>query len=212
VTDELLDRLAADTRPVRRGGTPRRLALGLALGGPAAVFGVLLVLGPRRDLTEAVGTATFWFKLAYAGALAAIALAALEQAARPAGRPAPRLVWLAAPAVFIVALALWQIAAAAPADRRALVMGDSAAICPWLIAAASAPLFAALMWAMRGLAPTRLRLAGALTGLAAGALAAGAYCLHCAESGAPFVALWYTLGMLAPSALGALAGPRLLRW
>ncbi|WP_128576455.1 NrsF family protein, partial [Pseudomonas sp. BAY1663] len=27
-----------------------------------------------------------------------------------------------------------------------------------------------------------------------------------------FWALWYLLGMLLPSALGALLGPRLLRW
>jgi hypothetical protein len=29
---------------------------------------------------------------------------------------------------------------------------------------------------------------------------------------APFLAIWYLLGMLIPTALGALLGPRLLRW
>jgi hypothetical protein len=68
------------------------------------------------------------------------------------------------------------------------------------------------MWAMRELAPTRLRLAGAGTGLLAGSLGALVYSLHCPESAAPFIAFWYLLGMLIPTALGALLGPRLLRW
>jgi hypothetical protein len=29
---------------------------------------------------------------------------------------------------------------------------------------------------------------------------------------APFIGVWYLLGMLIPSAVGALLGPRLLRW
>ncbi|MFX4982815.1 NrsF family protein, partial [Acinetobacter baumannii] len=34
----------------------------------------------------------------------------------------------------------------------------------------------------------------------------------CAEATALFVISWYTLGIAASAALGALAGPRLLRW
>jgi hypothetical protein len=69
-----------------------------------------------------------------------------------------------------------------------------------------------LIGAIRGLAPVRLRLAGAAAGLTAGGLAAAIYSLHCPESAAPFVAIWYTLGILLPAAVGAVAGPRLLRW
>jgi hypothetical protein len=29
---------------------------------------------------------------------------------------------------------------------------------------------------------------------------------------APFIGIWYLLGMLIPAAAGALVGPRLLRW
>ena len=49
-------------------------------------------------------------------------------------------------------------------------------------------------------------------GFLAGAGAALVYCLHCPESTAPFIGLWYTLGMLIPAIAGALLGPRLLRW
>jgi hypothetical protein len=62
------------------------------------------------------------------------------------------------------------------------------------------------------MAPTRLRATGAVIGLAAGGISAALYSLHCPEAGASFVLTWYTLGILAPALLGALLGPRLLRW
>jgi len=38
------------------------------------------------------------------------------------------------------------------------------------------------------------------------------YALHCPELAAPFIGLWYLLGVLIPAGIGALIGPRLLRW
>jgi hypothetical protein len=65
---------------------------------------------------------------------------------------------------------------------------------------------------MRGLAPTRLRETGAVIGLAAGGAGAFAYAWHCTETGAPFLAVWYTVGIALAALLGWLAGPRVLRW
>ncbi|HPA91994.1 MAG TPA: NrsF family protein [Quisquiliibacterium sp.] len=36
--------------------------------------------------------------------------------------------------------------------------------------------------------------------------------MHCPEMAAPFLAVWYVGGVLAVAALGALLGPRVLRW
>jgi len=74
------------------------------------------------------------------------------------------------------------------------------------------PVFAATLWAMKGLAPTRPALAGAAAGLLAGAMAALVYALHCPEMEAPFIGVWYVVGMLIPAAAGALLGPLVLRW
>ena len=73
------------------------------------------------------------------------------------------------------------------------------------------PRMAALR-ALRELAPTRLRLAGAAAGALAGGAGAAVYALHCPEFGAPFLAVWYVLGMALPVAVGAWLGPRVLRW
>ena len=93
-----------------------------------------------------------------------------------------------------------------------LGLGKSALVCPWLIALLAAPVLAGLFWAMRGLAPTHLRAAGFAAGLTSGAAGAWVYAFHCPESALPFIALWYTAGILVVGAAGLVLGPRLLRW
>jgi hypothetical protein len=98
----------------------------------------------------------------------------------------------------------------APGERMGLVLGH-VGVAPVRIALIG-PAFAATFWAMKGLAPTRPVAAGAFSGLLAGAVGAAVYCLHCPEMASPFLGTWYLLGMAIPSAAGAVAGPRLLRW
>jgi hypothetical protein len=43
-------------------------------------------------------------------------------------------------------------------------------------------------------------------------LATIAYCLHCPEMEIPFWGVWYLLGLLLSTVIGALIGPRVLRW
>ncbi|WP_449441308.1 NrsF family protein [Pseudomonas migulae] len=67
-------------------------------------------------------------------------------------------------------------------------------------------------WALPGLAPTNLTLSGACGGLLAGSMATIAYLLGCPEMQIPFWRVWYLLGMLVPTLLGALLGRSWLRW
>jgi hypothetical protein len=212
MTDELIDHLTAGLRPTRGGLVGRRLGVGLIAGGGLSLVGVLAILGPRPDFVAALGGPMFWMKLIYPAAIAALGLWCVERLARPAGDAAARAPWLAAPLVLVAVMAAIRLATAPKSAWRCLIMGDSAMVCPWRVLAAAVPVFVALIWALRGLAPTRPRLAGAAAGLTAGGVGAAVYALHCPEPGAPFLAIWYTLGMAAPAAFGALLGPRLLRW
>ncbi|HWC63691.1 MAG TPA: NrsF family protein, partial [Rhizomicrobium sp.] len=69
-----------------------------------------------------------------------------------------------------------------------------------------------LLAALRRLAPTRLTLAGSAAGLVAGAGAATVYGFHCTEMAAPFILIWYTLGIGLAAGLGAMLGQRCLHW
>ena len=91
-------------------------------------------------------------------------------------------------------------------------MGRTWKYCLLGIPTLAVPVFVATLWVVKGLAPTRLSLAGAAAGLLAGAVAALVYALHCPEMEAPFLGVWYVAGMLIPAAAGALLGPLVLRW
>lgn len=189
-----------------------RLLLGAVAGALVAHGLVGLVLGYRADLLAALATAMFWIKLAYVSAIGLLALWAVERLARPGTRYGGRAAWLLAPVTLLGMLAAWRLAWTPPQDWPPLLLGSSASVCPWMIVCMGLPCLAGLLWGMRELAPTRLTLAGAIAGLAAGGLGAGAYALHCGETSGPFVAVWYSLGVAAVGAIGAVAGPPLLRW
>jgi hypothetical protein len=209
---DLVRELAAGLVPVPRAQVPRRLLLGLGAGLLVSIVLVLAVLGPRPDMAQAMRTPMFWVKLIYPLSLAAIAMFALERLARPAAPAWSRVAWLPLPVILVILLALIAALLAPPSTREIMLMGHSARICPFLVFAFAVPPLAGLVWAMRGLAPTRLREAGLVIGLAAGGAGAFAYAWHCTETGAPFLAVWYSLGITAAALLGWLAGPRALRW
>ncbi len=101
----------------------------------------------------------------------------------------------------------------APADARMpMLMGHSSMICPWLIVLVSAPIFVGTFWSLRALAPTRIVLAGAVAGVTSGALGAWIYAFRCDETTAPFLLVFYTLGMALVGLAGAAIARRVLRW
>ncbi|HJS89747.1 MAG TPA: DUF1109 domain-containing protein [Steroidobacteraceae bacterium] len=99
-----------------------------------------------------------------------------------------------------------------PAISSQIIFGPRWTICLICIPLFAMAPFIALVWVLRKGAPTRLRSAGAVAGLVAGAIGAGACALHQPASSLPFVGFWYAGPILVCALLGALLGPRVLRW
>ena len=211
-TDDLVRLLATGAEPAPRHAAARRYAVAVGLGVAAAGLLMLQLLGLRPDLVEAARLPMFWVKLGFVACLAWASLLAALRLSRPGGRLGWVPVALVAPVLAIWAIAGVALAGAAPVERPELIFGATWRSCPWFIAMLSLPVFVAAFWAMRGLAPTQLSLAGTAAGLLAGTLGALVYCLHCPEIEAPFVGSWYLLGMLIPAVIGSAVGPHLLRW
>ena len=209
-TQTLIDLLARDAGPAPRALAARRLgpavAIGLGLSLPAA----LVWLGPiPAALWQQPGP---WWKLAYGLALAAAAAAWAARLGRP-GAPTRGPARAALAVVAAMGLLGGVTMLAVPAgDRLAEVLGHSWTACPFNVLGLSLPALAAALWALRGLAPTDGRSAGFAAGLLAGAVGALAYSVTCDEMSPAFVAVWYTLGIVLSGGLGALLGPRVLRW
>jgi hypothetical protein len=211
-TDDLIAALSADLEPVPRRAVGGRLALGLGAGIAVSFALMVLWLGMRPDLMPAMMTGPFWMKFAYAFTVAVFGFGLIDRLARPEGEGGMFGPLILVPLAVMIALALYQLAGATGAQRMALMMGGSSRICPRNIVILSLPVFVGVFWALRALAPTRLTLAGAAAGVLAGAAGTVIYAVHCTETAAPFVAIWYTLGIAAMGLLGAALGRLMLRW
>lgn len=211
-TEDIIDQLAGDLKPVRAFALERRLAF-VAL--PALGLSLLLmvvILGLRSDMNDAMTEPGFWVKSAYNVLLAVTAFFAVMRLARPDGDRGGLFAWLAVIFVAMAVIAFVQLGFAVPGTYRTLILGSSALHCPFLIVAFALPLFIANFAVLRRSAPADPRLAGFAAGIAAGAAGAWVYSWFCTENGMAFVLIWYSLGILLTGIIGAFAGSRLLRW
>lgn len=211
-TDALIDQLAAETRQIPEHRALGRTVLcgGLALIVSAAV--VWMTLGPRPDLASVVDEPAFLLRQAYVLGIAGFAgwlMLRLGQPGAPVRVPA---IGLGGVALLVIGLVAWEQAGLDGATRLSALVGQSWTQCSLRVAAISLVATPFVFFAARRLAPVRPTLTGFVAGIVAGALAASAYGLYCAEITATFVATWYSLGILASGLAGAALGRWTLRW
>lgn len=210
-TDDLINLLATG-QGVHAPPPRAEMVVMVPLGVMVSMMLMMGLLGVRPDLAAVAWQPPFLLKITFVAALAAAGRFAFARLGSPGASVSMLPALFAAPMLLMWFIAAQVLMAAEPAQRSLLFFGATWRTCPFLIAALSAPILVAVFRAMRSRAPTRLRLAGAAAGFTAGALAAAVYCLHCPEIAPPFVAFWYLLGILIPTGVGALIGPRVLAW
>lgn len=207
-----IDDLVGTLEPVR---PARPAGLALRFVFPALLLsaaGLAILVGMRPDMPDALALPSFWIKLIAMTAIAATGWFALSAASRPGRSPAPGLIAGGTLIALLLLAGLANFALASPESRMDVLMGYSIGQCLPLVVLTALPVFAGSLLVLRRMAPTRLHLAGLAAGLFAGAAGAAVYSLSCNEASLTFLAVWYQLAMLAVAAIGALAGPRLLRW
>lgn len=185
--------------------------------GPVVVSGFLLSAAVAVALIGVAPAArtlslAFWIKMAYGMGLVVSAGWLINRLCQP-GLDATRAASVLALVVAAMGLAGVAAVAMSPASLQpVLLFGTSWWMCPWAILALALPTLGGIFWSMGRFAPTRPRVAGFIAGVLAGAVGALGYAFACVESSAAFVAIWYSAGVLITGIIGALAGPRLLRW
>jgi hypothetical protein len=210
-TDQLINLLSTNLEPVQRGETKKTLIWTILAGGLVAVCLMLATVGLRPGGGSFL-SGYLVLKLLFMLILIGTGAALLAKLISP-GQDGRKLytvillVFLAVGSAGVCALVLGP-----PSARGEMMMGSQWATCALCIPLFAIVPFSALIWALRKGAPTNLRRTGAVAGLVAGALGAVAYAFHCPDDSLPFIAVWYG-GMVALCALlGAILGPRLLRW
>ena len=211
-TDELIDMLGTNIEPVKGGQLRNTLLFALAVGAGAALCLMLAIFGMPA---EVLGGGYFGFmllSLAFTLGLVGAGASFLIRAARP-GKPGRRplfvigLLFLGVLSAGIVALVVTH-----PAAWSGMIFGPQWAACLICVPLFAIAPFAALVWALRREAPTNLTWTGAITGLVAGALGAAIFAFHHPAGSIPFIALWFGGPIVLCALVGAIVGPRLLRW
>jgi hypothetical protein len=209
-TDQLIRTLAADNdtraRPV---GAVLAAALLIALPVSAAML--LATLGVRPDFMTAMHNPFFDLKFVVTLALAIPAIAISLHLSRPEAS-LRRWAWLLLLPVGILALGIsgeMMLPQRLPMMTR--LVGSNSRVCLTAIPIFSLPLLVAALFGLRHGAPARPAVAGALAGLLSAGLAATLYAAHCNDDSPLFVATWYTLAAALVTAIGAVAGAKLLR-
>lgn len=210
MTDDLIERLASDLKPVRPMALQRLLLGAVLLSGVAAIVAMLALLGMRPDMADASVTMIYWTKFIYTLALALLGLAATIVLARPDGRT--RWPWLAGLALLALLVIGAVVQMARAEDMMPMIMGTSIQRALTFVPIFALPVLLASLYALRRLAPRSPTLAGFAAGIMSGATSAWIYAFACTETGMMFLALWYTLAILLVGLAGALLGRFLLRW
>lgn len=208
-TDALIEALAAKVRPIPPGAVHRRLAAGLFLGSVGALLLQWALLGATPRLPGSATLPAFLITASYTLLLGALGLVLAVDLARPESRG---LRWpsLATLMLLVFVFPILVELAEVPQGGADTPSGADLIGVPILLLLA-VPLFAGFVFALRSLAPTRLRAAGAAAALASTGVAA-TICVF-SEPTWPISSLpSYAAAIAIACATGALAGPRLLRW
>jgi hypothetical protein len=209
-TDQLIRTLAADNahraRPVGF-----MLALALLAAAPVSLAMFVAELGVRADVMTAMRNPFFDLKFAVTLALAISAIAVSLHLSRPEASLHGFGWMLLIPAGILVAGISGEMMMPQRLPMMTRLIGSNSRVCLTAIPALSLPLLAAALVGLRHGAPTRPAVAGAIAGLLSAGLAATLYAAHCTDDSPLFVATWYTLATALVTAIGALAGSRMLR-
>ena len=209
-TDQLIRTLAADNARARPVGFV--LALALLAAAPVSLLMFFTELGVRPDVMSAMRNPFFDLKFAVTLALATSAILVSLHLSRPEASMRGWGWLFMIPAGLLVAGISGEMTMPQRLPMMTRLVGQNSRVCMTAIPAMSLPLLAAALVGLRHGAPTRPALAGAIAGLLSAGLAATVYASHCTDDSPLFVATWYTIATALVTAVGALAGSKVLRF
>ena len=209
-TDQLIRTLATDNVRARPVGFV--LALALLAAAPVSLLMFFTELGVRPDVMTALRNPFFDLKFAVTLALATSAILVSLHLSRPEASMRGWGWLFMIPAGLLVAGISGEMMMPQRLPMMTRLVGQNSRVCMTAIPAMSLPLLASALVGLRHGAPTRPTLAGAIAGLLSAGLAATVYASHCTDDSPLFVATWYTIATALVTAVGALAGSKVLRF
>jgi len=211
-TDQLIDLLSTNVEPVKSGYIKKTLVFALLIGGVAAFCVMLTTVGLRSQTSDRLHPGYLVLKLLFTISLVGLGATLLARLMRPGQSDRKQFTLIVVPFLMIAGAGMIALAFGEPMAWGRMLFGMHWVTCLLCIPLFAVVPFAALVWALRRGAPTNLTQTGAIAGLVAGALGATAYAFHCPDDSVPYIAIWYGTLVALCGMIGAILGPRLLRW
>ncbi|WP_296478921.1 DUF1109 domain-containing protein [Roseinatronobacter sp.] len=208
-TEDLILALSADTLPQK--SVAQQLARAMPVATLISIAAFFAFWGPRPDIWEALGSAAVLktlLPLGFVVMAAALALALTHPGTRHDMRSAALGLFV----VLVIGAFATALLNAGFAGLIAALSTPSLVTCLLSIPVLALPVLVAVFWALSSGAALRPRLTGAVAGLIAGGLAASVYSIYCDKDMILFVVPAYCAAIASISVIGALLGPRLLKW
>jgi hypothetical protein len=185
--------------------------LALLAAAPVSLLMFFTELGVRPDVMTAMHNPFFNLKFAVTLALAISAIAVSLHLSRPEASLRGWGWLLLLPAMILTAGIAGEMMMPQRLPMMTRLVGSNSRVCMTAIPLMSLPILAGALIGLRHGAPARPAVAGAIAGLLSSGLAATLYASHCTDDSPLFVATWYTISTALVTAIGALAGSKLLR-
>jgi hypothetical protein len=210
-TDQLIRTLAVDNAHRAR---PVAFVLTLALlaAVPVSVAMFFAGWGVRPDVMTAMHNPFFDLKFVVTLATAISAIAVSLHLSRPEVSLRGWGWLLLIPAGILLAGIGSEMMMPQRLPMMTRLVGSNSLICLTAVPLMSLPFLAAALIGLRHGAPARPAVAGAIAGLLSAGLAATLYASHCTDDSPLFVATWYSIATALVTAIGALAGSRMLKF
>ena len=210
-TEQLIRTLAADN-PHRARPVGFVLALALFAAAPVSLAMFVTELGVRPDVMTAMRNPFFDLKFVITLALAISAIVVSLHLSRPEASLKGWGWLLLIPAGIVAAGIAGEMMMPQRLPMMTRLIGSNSRICMTVIPLLAVPVLVAALIGLRHGAPARPAVAGAIAGLLSAGVAATLYASHCTDDSPLFVATWYPIAIALVTAVGALAGSRVLRF
>ncbi|MBA3269880.1 MAG: DUF1109 domain-containing protein [Acidobacteria bacterium] len=210
-TEELIQALATDAQPVRRLRPVAARVVGWAVLATVSLIVVMMIMGVRRDLDDALDHADFAFELALLIVTAMSAAVGALVVSIPGAEQRALVRW--APIVGALACVVWAAGELAMAFASGAPIGrlTFAWHCVYKTASVAAVPGVALFLMVRHAAPLRAAWAGLLAVLATAAVGVLGANTICPNDRPLHMLLWHVAPLMLFAALGAALGSWLLR-
>ena len=169
-------------------------------------------LAPIEWTPQQMMQPVFMLKIAFLVSLLLASLSIVRDLSSPGRKVSLQLTLALVPVLILAVLSYDEVTARHPGGLDHELLHQSVVACVLHVGLLAVPAFAILIFTVKTFAPVDLSRAGLFIGVLSGCIGALGYAFHCHDEFITLVAISYTVAIIQMGLIGALLGPRLLRW